>query len=369
MLARQRPSFKLPTGVVNGSSAAATASTALNDLASNQIDYLPGDVIQVSGVDGAGQAVSASFTYGAGQDGTTLGDFVDFIQGSGIFPNANVSLGSDGRIQVDSNTPGESSLAIVVQDQAGTGRSNWVAHSFETLVEGQGPDRKTTSITVFDSLGQAHVLTGVFTRQADLRWQLDLSIPGDEGSVSGSPITNISFGPDGAFAGATGGSITLDFSNAASSQTISLELGTSGALDGLTQFGSEATANASSQDGYEAGTLSSLSVTQGGVVQGAFSNGVVIDLDRIGIAQFQNPEGLVRSGSTSFRRSDNSGDPLVSGGGKGAAGTIVSGALEGSNVDTALEFVRLIEAQRSFQGSARVVTTADEVLTELLNII
>ena len=70
-----------------------------------------------------------------------------------------------------------------------------------------------------------------------------------------------------------------------------------------------------------------------------------------------------------FKQSDNSGTAIIGEAGEGPAGTIVSGTLEGSNVDVAEEFIRLIEAQRAFQGSARVVTTANDVLTELLNIL
>ena len=110
-------------------------------------------------------------------------------------------------------------------------------------------------------------------------------------------------------------------------------------------------------------------VNSGGTIQGFYSNGQIIDLNTIALAQFQNEGGLVRAGTTLFKSSDNSGQALITPAAVGGGGAIVSGALEGSNVDTAEEFVRLIEAQRSFQSRARVVTTADEVLAELLQIV
>ena len=91
--------------------------------------------------------------------------------------------------------------------------------------------------------------------------------------------------------------------------------------------------------------------------------------DSIAIATFRNPEGLEKAGSTLFAESSNSGVAQLDHGGAGGAGLIQSGSLEGSNVDTAEEFVRLIEAQRSFQGNARVITKSDEMLAELVQIV
>lgn len=359
----------LPTTQAVGSEAAATAATGLNALGSNTTSYVAGDVIQLTGLDGTGNAVNISFVYGAANDGTTMGDLVNRINNSGAWPNATASLGADGKLHLDSQTTGESSLSLVIQDASGTGQTAWSNQAFSSLVEGTGPDTRATSVTVFDSQGLSHTLTGMFERQGDGSWNLELSIPSSEGTVTGGPITGITFAPDGTFQGSNGTSINIDFSSGASSQSVSLELGSGGSLDGLTQFGSETTAFISAQDGYEAGTLTSLGVNQGGVIEGFYSNGQAMDLATLGIAIFQNAEGLKREGSTVFKSTGNSGAAAFVQAGTGAAGSVVSGALEGSNVDVAEEFVKLIEAQRSFQGSARVLTTSDEMLAELLNIL
>ncbi len=349
----------------SGSEATADAATDLNDLSANTTDYVSGDIIQLTGIDAAGQSVNVSFTYGV--DGTTLGALTSKLDSA--FAGTTFAL-VNGKIQGTNDATGESDLSVFINDATtSTGATAWSNHAFDATVEGSKPDTRATSITVFDSLGISHTLSGVFERQDDGTWNLQLSVPSDEGTIASSPITGIDFDNEGRFLGAAATTFSIGWSNGAASQTVTLDFGTIGGLDGLTQFGSESSAQAISQDGFESGTLASLGVTQGGVVQGFFSNGAVIDLDTIAIATFQNREGLFKEGSTLFRRSDNSGIALIGEAGTGGAGGIVSGALEGSNVDTAEEFVRLIEAQRSFQSSARVVTTADQLFAELLQVI
>ena len=351
-----------------GSEAAANLATRLNDLNANNTDYVAGDQIQISGVNSQGQTVNATFTYGAANDGETLNDLVNSIQAQ--YPDTTISLDNSGKLRIDSNNTGENPLAVVLQDDvSNVGSSIFSAHSLETVIDGSGPDTRATSITVFDSLGIAHTLSGQFVRQDDDTWNLDLSVPSTEGTVTGSPISQITFGPGGTFQGASLPQITVAWSNTAAAQTVDLDFGVVGNLSGLTQFGSESSAQASSQDGFESGTLASIGVTGDGTVQGFYTNGAIIDLDVVAVAQFRNSAGLVREGSTLFRRSDNSGVPVIGQAGISGAGGIVSGSLESSNVDTAEEFVRLIEAQRSFQGSARIVTTADEIFAELLQIV
>ena len=105
-----------------------------------------------------------------------------------------------------------------------------------------------------------------------------------------------------------------------------------------------------------------------GTITGVYSNGVNIPLYRIALALFSNPTGLTKVGSTAFTASNNSGLAQVVAAGEGGAGTIAGGTLEMANVDLSEEFVRLIVAQRGFQANARVVTTSDQVLEEVINI-
>ena len=163
--------------------------------------------------------------------------------------------------------------------------------------------------------------------------------------------------------------ITLQFTGQNSPQTIDIDLGQDGQLTGLTQFGSQTNAYISSQDGYGDGELSNLSVDMDGTIKGFYTNGQQRDLGTIGIATFSNEEGLFEEGDGLFSESANSGTAMVGAGAQLGAGLVIGGALENSNVDTAEQFVRLIEAQRGFQANARVITTQDEVLNEVVNLI
>jgi flagellar hook protein FlgE len=148
---------------------------------------------------------------------------------------------------------------------------------------------------------------------------------------------------------------------------ISLALGGASAPGRLTQFAGTTTAGIKNQDGGSAGTLQAFTINQQGVITGNYSNGRSRTIGQLAIAVFTNPSGLERVGGA-WTKSPNSGEPEIGTPGSGGRGLLTWGTLEGSNVDLAEEFTRLIVAQRGFQGNARVITTADEVLQEVVNL-
>jgi flagellar hook protein FlgE len=114
--------------------------------------------------------------------------------------------------------------------------------------------------------------------------------------------------------------------------------------------------------------MKSYNIGTDGVIRGVFSDGEQRAMGRLAIATFNNPMGLEKVGETSFRPSANSGAAELGVAGEGERGTVMSGALEMSNVDLAAEFTNLILAQRGFQANSRVITTSDSVLEDLVNI-
>ena len=114
--------------------------------------------------------------------------------------------------------------------------------------------------------------------------------------------------------------------------------------------------------------LTSYNIGSDGKLRGIFSDGVQRDIAQLAVADFNNPMGLEKVGETAYRASANSGAPDFGVAGTGRRGTMMSGALEMSNVDLAAEFTNLILAQRGFQASSRVITTSDQVLEDLVNI-
>ncbi|HET9029297.1 MAG TPA: flagellar hook-basal body complex protein [Candidatus Aquilonibacter sp.] len=147
----------------------------------------------------------------------------------------------------------------------------------------------------------------------------------------------------------TTGPIGLDFSNQAS-------------------LAGTYTANVISQNGYSAGTLSSISVGQDGSITGSFTNGQNKTLAQIALATFQNEQGLQRVGSNQFAATAASGLAQLGTGASGRYGDVVSGSLEQSNVNLADQFTKLIVAQRAFEANSRGITTADQNLITLVNL-
>ncbi|WP_235956835.1 flagellar hook protein FlgE [Fundidesulfovibrio magnetotacticus] len=123
-----------------------------------------------------------------------------------------------------------------------------------------------------------------------------------------------------------------------------------------------------SQDGYPPGTLQSVSVSQDGVLTGRYSNGQVQELYVITLADFASPWGLKRDGGNLFSQTRESGDAVVGRANTGRLGSVASNSLEASNVDMAREMVDMIQTQRGFQANSKVITTADTMLSEVLQL-
>jgi flagellar hook protein FlgE len=238
----------------------------------------------------------------------------------------------------------------------------------------------STSMTVFDSLGNSHAIDVYFNKTADNTWDYhamvdatQLNPPGTGFAEVGSGTLN--FTTNGALDSVTtttqiaptwgGGStgalpITLDFGSP-------IATGGTG-LDGTTQFGSPSAISSQSQDGYTSGDFSGISVDGQGVVMGLYTNGQKLAMSQLAIAKFRSNDGLGRAGQNLWIETRESGTAALGTASSGGRAAVSSGALEASNVDLAEEFVGLIQHQRSFSANSKTITTADEMLQELINI-
>jgi flagellar hook protein FlgE len=356
----------LSTSLVSGTETPALGTSDLNGLTSNSSPYVAGDTIEFSGTDADGTPLAASFVYGT--DGTTVDDLVTFLNTQ--YTGATVSFNATNQqLQLDADTTGESSLSMVLLDgENQVGTADWTQHVMTVTTNGAGPDQVTTSAEVFDAAGTAHQLTFDYTRQEDGSWNLDVSLPAEAGTVTSGQITSIVFNADGSVLSPSSGNITVQFTGQGP-QTMSLDLGQPGGFSGLTQFGGSGDVIVGSQDGYGAGTLGTMQVLGTGEIQGFYTNGQTKTMGQFGVGTFVNDAGLESVGDSLWAETPNTGDKIFGAGLSGVAGEIVGGALEESNVDTAEEFVRLIQAQRGFQSNARVVTTQDEMMSEANNMI
>jgi flagellar hook protein FlgE len=349
----------------------ATGATLLNALDSNGINYVPGDQIQITGTDVDGTPVNATFTYGA--SGTTVGQLLTVINSA--FTQATATLDASGNFVVTANNTGPANLSLSLADLGtNVGSTSFNIHNPSLTVDGKDGDTVDAAIQVFDAQGTPHNLSLTFQKLGNNQWDVTGSIDPSEGTMVDGKVDSILFNDDGSFrqAGGVGvgdSDMQIQFNSLAGLQTLSFSLGSVNGFDGVTQYGGATSAAATKQDGSAAGFLTAVSVGKDGVIGGVFTNGRVLPIAQLAVASFDNPGGLDRLGNNYFGLTNNSGLPLLGAALSGGRGDIQGGTLESSNVDVALEFTRLIVAQRGFQVNARTITAVDDVMQQLANII
>ena len=235
------------------------------------------------------------------------------------------------------------------------------------------------TINVYDSARRCAALAAYVKTGANT-WSYEVSYEGTASNIS--PATNLiktgtmSFNLDGTLKNADNtaspavGSINVTIpwaaSSGLSSQTVSVNMGTVDSSDGVTQYESPSALSSSSVDGALFGSLAGVQIDGNGYVTAQFTNGLSQKVFKLPIATFANPNGLSAVSGNAYAVSKDSGTPSLSEANTGGAGSIQSSALESSTVDLAGEFTNLITTQRAYSASARIVTTASQMLDQLL---
>ncbi|MDY6949918.1 MAG: flagellar hook protein FlgE [Thermodesulfobacteriota bacterium] len=235
-------------------------------------------------------------------------------------------------------------------------------------------DQYTSSLTVYDSLGNDVPLTMTFTKTGNSNeWSWEATVPaafvGEGNEVVGSGT--VTFNEDGTLPDGTDPELSIPFSNGATNpQTVAWDLyDDSGATNAdLVQYASPSATTFMSRDGYAAGTLQSVSVDEQGLFSALYTNGVTTPFSQIVLADFPSYAGLAKIGDNLFSETPASGSASMGSPKSGGLGAISSNSLEMSNVNLVDEFVKMITSQRAFQANSRVITTSDEILAELINI-
>jgi flagellar hook protein FlgE len=237
----------------------------------------------------------------------------------------------------------------------------------------------STPLTVYDSLGAAHVLTFTFTKTAANAWSYSVTIPAADITGAAAPVviasgtgaTGLTFNGAGQLT-APAGPIAMSIPNLADgANTLNFNWNLKDANGNglLTQVAGASSTSATQQDGFASGSLVSFSIGSDGTIQGTFSNGQTQALGQILLATFADEQGLSRIGANEFVANLASGAPSIGTPGTGGRGTLSGGALEQSNVDISTEFANLILAQSGFQANAKVVTTLDTITQDTINMI
>jgi flagellar hook protein FlgE len=269
-------------------------------------------------------------------------------------------------------TVGDLNVAQISSAPLATENFRIVANLDGSAVQNQPGSIYASTITVYDSIGTAIPLTLTFEKTANVgEWTWTASVP--TGSGATADTGTIQFDDSGALTTGTDVDPTITITGTPSGSDLAIVWTTedpaTGDLSGdITGYAAANDTYGLFQDGYAPGTVESVGIEQDGQIVGLFTNGQTRTIGQVLVADFVSPWGLTKMGKSLFAESMSSGQPTIGEAGTGGRGSIASNALEMSNVDMASEFVRMITTQRAYQANARVISTSDELLAELMMI-
>ncbi len=223
-------------------------------------------------------------------------------------------------------------------------------------------NHSTGGITVYDSLGVSHTQTSYFVKTANPNeWQVYNYV---DGQAAGTPTT-LTFNNAGALTQPANGQIVMDpFTPTTGAGTLSMTLDVSGS----TQYGEKFALRNTQQDGYAAGKLNEITVSEEGVVYARYSNGDDKPLGQVALTTFNNNQGLEAKGNNLWVETFSSGTPRTGAPDSSNLGQIQAGSLEASTVDLTEQLVNMITAQRNFQANSQMVSTMDQITQTIINI-
>ena len=237
-------------------------------------------------------------------------------------------------------------------------------------------DTFSTPMTIYDSLGESHVLSVTCTNAAPNSWNYSITLPASDTGGTGAPTQvssgTLTFNSSGVLTSPTGsvsGISITGLADQAAPITLNWALADSAGNPLITQQDTASATSNPTQNGYAAGTLSGYSVLPDGTVQGQFSNSQTLAIGRVAIASFANNQGLIPVQNNDFEASFASGSAVIGQASVAGNGTITGSAVENSNVDLATEFSNMIVAQQGYQASAKVLTTFNQVSQALLQVV
>jgi flagellar hook protein FlgE len=383
-----------PSGVILRPSIATDLLANCLDASGQSLGLEDGDEIKINGSVGGAAITELDITYDSAA--TTIADVLAGIQQAFRLPATDGTLYNNPSVSINAaDTPNdrlpdgsivirgqpEQAFAITSVSISASNSNNdlpsparYIANmGFTEIQQARDTGVHSASILVYDESGDAHTLVMTFTHSGiPNEWLWSARTEGGE-EIFGGASGRMTFGQDGSPSSFTydDGSTAFRFDpmNGSNIVSIDLNVGTPGAFTGVTQFRSPTTTVAREQNGYPMGKLQEISIDERGEIYGVYTNGISKSLARIYLAEFNNPAGLLKLGDSMYGVSNNSGEAVLQRPGIGTAATIKPGSLEMSNVELATEFTNMITTQRGYQANARVITTSDQLLQELVQLV
>lgn len=234
----------------------------------------------------------------------------------------------------------------------------------------------STSVTAYDSLGTSHVITYTFTPTGTPnQWNYSASIPAADATTVTPATGTLTFDTNGNLISPLPTDpqpvITASgMTDGASDMSIGWNLynGPDGTTPTITQFAQSSATNAVTQNGAASANLSSVSLGNGGQVIALYDNGQQVVVGQMAMASIRNPDSLLGAGDNNFLASGITALPAIGVPGTGGRGTVLGQSVESSTVDMATEFTNLIVYQRSYEASAHVITTVDQMSQDTINL-
>ena len=344
--------------------------------------------ISISGVEKGGKdlgaatfAISGVPVDGTDDFGTTFQDYMDFMDEYLGLDSTSVGGSSDleggismtnGQITIAGNEGTVQDLVIdtgdITMTNPGTGVGNPMVTSKVNEADGESV---RTSFVVYDSLGTPLTIDLTFVLQGTTpsggtTWEFMAESGQNDALDRVLALGEVTFDTNGRYVSATNQSFSIERQNGAVNP-LSVNMDFDSGTDSISSFTDSASNFAAVyQDGSSIGTLSNFSIGEDGTISGSFTNGLTRTIGQIALAKFSNPEGLVDAGDNLFKSGPNSGTPLIARPREFGTGRVVGGALELSNVDLSQEFINMILASTGYSAASRVITTTDELMTQLL---
>ncbi|MCL2689751.1 MAG: flagellar hook-basal body complex protein [Chitinispirillia bacterium] len=244
---------------------------------------------------------------------------------------------------------------------------------FATVQHARDAEIRRIEGKVYDESGAEHIMVTTFIPlQEPGEWMWEITMTGEQrvlGGNTGKIIFGVNGTPSSFLFDDNTNSFRFDPMNGASQVDIKIDSGAPGSKEGITQYKSATTTEFKAQDGYPMGKLEEIFIDERGEIAGKYTNGITKAIAQIMVAEFNNPAGLLKTGNSMFAVSPNSGQAVLHQPGVGTPSTIKPGALEMSNVELETEFTNMITIQRGYQANARIITTSDSMLQELVQLV